>query len=148
MVKRIILIIAIAMIAFSGVAVAGDTTTVAVSATVSGTCKFNNSGSVTFALDQAVGGDKVGIVVQPQFWCTKNTLYTISDTDGDNGIHNMKHSSDADLIAYSFTYTASGTGSGPTTLIPMNIASTVVEADYINVASGSYSDTVVLTIAP
>jgi spore coat protein U-like protein len=152
MVKRIILIVAIAMFAFSGVALAADTAVVDVSATVTGTCQFDSGGSVSFALDQSVGGLATGTVTQPQFWCTRNTLYTITDDDGahESGTtHQMLHTTIAgEYIPYTFTYTATGTGNGPTNPITMDILSEIAETDYISVASGSYTDTVTLTINP
>jgi len=151
MVKRIILIIAIAMIAFSGVALAGDTATVNVSANVVGTCKFNSGGTVTFSLDPSVGGNVNGTITQPQFWCTKNASYTITDDNGANEsgtTHRMLHASLTEYIPYGFSYTTGGTGTGPSTPITMDIASSVAAADYLNASAGNYSDTVTLTIAP
>lgn len=149
--KRILLIVAIAMIAFSGVAMAGDTATVTVSANVVGTCKFLSSGSVSFSLDPSAGGNVSGTVTQPTFWCTKGTSYTITDDDGLNEsgtTHRMKHATNDEYIPYTFSYTSAGTGSGRTTTVTMNIASSVNEADYQNASAGSYSDTVTLTITP
>lgn len=149
MVKNIILIIAITMIAFSGVALASDNADVTVSANVVGTCKFNSGGSVDFGdLDPSVGGPVTGSVVQPEFWCTRNASYTISDDNGKNGTYNMKHATLADLIPYLFTYTTTGTGDGPSNPLTMDISSSVAEADYLNASAGSYSDTVTLTINP
>jgi spore coat protein U-like protein len=51
-----------------------------------------------------------------------------------------------DVIPYSFTYMSTGSGNGRTAPITMNIAGTVVAADYLDAAAGSYSDTVTLTI--
>lgn len=152
--KTIVILAAMAILFVSGTAaVANDTATVAVTATVVGTCKFvNKSGSISFGnLDPSVGGDVSGVVKQPTFWCTKNAGYTITDDNGLNEsgtTYQMKHASLADVIPYSFVYTATGTGSGPGTPITMNITSTVLSADYLNVAAGSYSDTVTLTINP
>lgn len=132
-------------------ALAADTATVGVSATVVGTCKFNNGGTVAFTLDPSVGGNVNGSVSQPQFWCTKGASYSITDNDGLNvsgGAQRMKHASLAEYISYSFSYTASGTGTGPGTPINMDIASAVVAADYLNASAGSYADTVTLSITP
>ena len=149
MVKRIILIVAIAMIAFSGLAFAGGTANVDVSARVVGTCKFLTGGSVAFGdLDPSVGTDKNGTVTQPTFWCTKGTNYTITDTGGVRGTYEMKHATLADLILYSFTYLGAGTGTGRSGTTIMNISSTVAGSDYINKSAGDYSDTVELTIIP
>ncbi len=128
---------------------AADTQTVTVSATVVGTCKFNSGGSITFTLDPSVGGNVNGTVTQPQFWCTKNASYTITDDDGLNEsgtTHRLTNGSE--YIPYSFSYTATGTGQGRTSPITMNITSTILEADYINASAGLYTDTVTLTINP
>lgn len=149
--KRILLIVAIAMIALSGVASASDTATVTVSATVAGTCKFLSGGSVSFSLDPSVGGNVTGTVTQPTFWCTKGTNYTITDDDGgyESGTtHRMKHETLTEYIPYSFTYTSTGTGTGRTATLTMNIASSVAAADYLDASAGNYSDTVTLTITP
>jgi spore coat protein U-like protein len=132
--------------------VMGDTTTVSVGATVVGACQFNSGGSVDFGnLDPAVGGNATGTVTQPEFWCTKNASWSISDDDGLNesgAIQRMKHATLTEYIPYSFSYTASGSGNGPTSPITMDISASVVEADYLNASAGDYSDTVTLTITP
>ncbi len=136
---------------FTGNGIARDTATVSVSATVVGTCKFIIGGNISFTLDPSVGGDVDGTVTQPTFWCTKGASYTISDDDGlyESGTtHRMKHDTLVEYIPYSFTYTASGTGNGPSDPITMNITSQVLETDYLNASSGNYSDTVTLTITP
>jgi spore coat protein U-like protein len=153
MVKRIILIIAITMIALSGVALAADTATVAVSANVTGTCKFiNKAGILPFgSLDPASGTDVIvnaAGVTQPTLWCTKGTPYTITDDGGARGTYEMKHATLADLIPYSFTYTPTGTGGGRTVTLTMNIAGQVAWNDFRDASEGSYTDTVTLTIAP
>lgn len=142
-----------ALVAMAGIptlSLAAGTTTVNVSATVVGTCQFNSGGSVTFTLDPSVGGDVVGTVTQPQFWCTKNATYTITDDNGLNAsgtTHRMKDAG-TNYIPYSFTYTTTGTGQGKTSPITMDISASVLEADYINAPAGTYTDTVTLTINP
>jgi spore coat protein U-like protein len=140
------------VLALSGAAMAGDSTTVAVSANVVGTCKFLSGGTMAFGnLDPSVGGDKNATVTQPTFWCTKGASYTITDDKGlyESGTtFRVKHASLAEYIPYTFTYTSSGTGSGPGSPINMNIAGTITSADYLNASAGSYADTVTLTIAP
>ncbi len=136
---------------FTKTGIAGDTATVSVSATVVGTCKFLTGGSISFTLDPSVGGNVNGTVTQPTFWCTKGASYNITDDDGlyESGTtHRMKHETLTEYIPYSFTYTATGTGNGPSNPITMNISSTVLASDYLNASAGSYSDTVTLTITP
>ena len=149
--KVLMAMVAVAVVAMAG-SVMADTATVAVSATVVGTCKFTAGGSIPFGnLDPSVGSDQTPTVTQPTFWCTKGAIYTITDDNGLNesgSTHRMVHASLAEYIPYSFTYTAGGTGAGPANVITMNIASTVLGADYVNASAGSYTDTVTLTIAP
>jgi spore coat protein U-like protein len=137
----------------STVALAADTATVAVSSAVKGNCKFTGGGTVGFVLDPGIAGDVTGTVTQPAFWCTKKSTYTITDNDGLHsvvaGARRMQHATDVlELIPYSFTYTTTGTGLGKGTPINMTIASTVLNADFINAAAGAYADTVTLSILP
>jgi len=150
--KVLMAVIAVALVAMAGAAMAADTTTVAVSATVVGTCKFTAGGAIPFGnLDPSVGTNQTPAVTQPTFWCTKGASYTITDDLGlhvSAGIRRMVHASLSEYIPYSFTYTAAGTGAGPASVLTMNIASTVLGTDYANASAGVYSDTVTLTIAP
>lgn len=133
---------------------AADTATVNVSANVVGTCKFNSGGSVAFTLDPTSAADAAGTVTQPQFWCTKGATYSITDDKGANEAvagaapRRMRHATLTEYIPYTFTYTASGTGTGKTAPINLDIASNVVNADYVNASAGNYSDTVILSITP
>jgi spore coat protein U-like protein len=150
--KSMVVFIALALLVAGGTVWAA-TTTVAVSAIVTGTCRFNSGGTIAFGtLDPSTALDVNGTVGQPAFWCTKGATYTISDDSGLNeataGARKMKHATLTDLIPYSMTYTATGTGAGKTSPTSMNIAATVLNADYVNVSAGSYADTITLTIAP
>jgi spore coat protein U-like protein len=150
--KVLMAVIAVALVTMAGAAMATDTTTVAVSATVVGTCKFTAGGSIPFGnLDPTVGTDQAPAVTQPTFWCTKGASYTITDDVGlhESGTtHRMMHASLTEYIPYTFTYTATGTGAGPGSVLTMNIASTVKGTDYQNASAGNYSDLVTLTINP
>jgi spore coat protein U-like protein len=154
MVKRIILIVAIAMIAFSGVALAGDTNTVTVNANVVGTCKFDSATSTLgFGGLDPSSGLAVNASTSTTFWCTKGAIYSIGDNDGqyESGpnANRMKHETLAEYIAYDFGYTpTTGTGSGPSTSITLDISGTVAFAAYQNASEGDYSDQVILTIIP
>jgi spore coat protein U-like protein len=152
MVKRIILIIAIAMIAFSGVALAAGTNTVTVTASVSGTCQFNSATSTLDfgALDPSSTLDAPATTTTT-FWCTKNANYGITDDDGANesGVDANRLWNGTEYIPYSFSYNpASGAGNGKTAPITLTMNGLISNADYVNAAVGVYSDTVVLTINP
>jgi spore coat protein U-like protein len=143
------------VLSFGGEAMAGDTNTVTVTANVVGTCKFNSATSTLAfgSLDPSGSGDKTA-TASPTFWCTKNASYSITDDDGlhelaANGNRMQNTTAPAEFLPYTFSYNpASGTGTGRTTPITLNISGTVAFADYQNAAVGDYADTVVLTITP
>ena len=146
-------VVLILVMGFAGTGMAGDTTTVDVTANVVGTCRFISPGTMAFGLlDPASGGDVNANVNQPSFWCTKGASYTISDDNGFNPsgtLYRMKLSDADEFIIYEFTYTEkTGTGNGPTNPIEMNIAGKILEDNYKNASAGEYSDTVTLTITP
>jgi Spore Coat Protein U domain len=154
MVKRIILIIAIAMIAFSGVALAVDSNTLTVTANVVGTCKFNSATSTLGfgALDPNSSANATATTTTT-FWCTKGA--TVQGITHDNGSHfsssklHMYDTVSTDLIAYSLTLTQKGTtGLGKSTPIDLQIDGLINNADFVDATEGSYSDTVVLTFVP
>lgn len=151
--KVLMAIVAVALVAMAGTVMAAPPfdTTVNVSATVTGNCRFLSGGSVAFTLDPAIGGVATGAVTQPTFWCTNGTTYTVTDDDGANasgGTHRMQRGATGEFIPYTFTYTPGGTGGGRNATRTMDIASTVAELDYINATAGLYTDTVTLTITP
>jgi spore coat protein U-like protein len=148
--KSMVVFITLAVLATGGAALAA-TTTVVVSATVVGTCQFNNAGTIAFGTLNQVGAPLVtGTVTQPAFWCTNNAGWTMTDDSGVNklvlGVPRMTNGTD--FIPYTFTYTASGSGAGKTTPTTMNIAATIPAGSYSDVSAGSYADTVTLTIIP
>lgn len=153
--RSIILVIAMAVVLVSSVAMAADTNTLTVTANVVGTCKFNSATSTLAfgALDPSVGTDAAASTTV-NFWCTKNASYTITDDDGmyETGLNanRMRHATIVtEFIPYSMSLSpTSGTGSGPSTPITLNISGTVLGTDYINAAAGNYSDTVVISITP
>ncbi len=150
--KKVILGTLALLVLAAASASAADTATVAVSATVVGNCRFNTGGSVAFTLDPASVADAIGTVTQPQFWCTRGATYTLSDNNGlyfAAGSRRMRHATiTTEFIPYTFTYTASGTGLGRTSPITLDIASTVLNANFINALAGAYADTVTLSITP
>ena len=141
------------VLVFSGVAMAGGTSTVTVTANVVGTCGFDTANATLAfgALDPSIGGPVNGSALV-NLWCTNGQGYTITDNDGTNPAgttHQMDNTgTPGNYIAYTFNYAATGTGTGRTVLIPLAISGTVAFAAYQNALVGDYSDTVVLTITP
>ncbi len=147
--KSMVVFIALAVLVMGGAAWAA-TTTVAVSASVVGTCQFNNVGSVPFGqLNQVNAPLVTGVVVQPTFWCTKNSNYTITHNAGASPVMTGATAGNTDTIPYNFSLgTALGTGAGKSTPITMNIAASINAGTYSDVSADTYSQTVTLTITP
>lgn len=140
---------------FSGATMAADLLQINVKATVQGTCQFNTVGTtVSFTLDPASTADATGTVANPpQFWCTKGTVYTITDNGGmqPNGVpYEMKHSTLGEIIPYTFSYAddGTGTGTGKSGAINITINSTVANSAFVDASVGEYNDWVNLTINP
>lgn len=156
--KRLItkLGLAAAVILIAGQAYAAGTNTVAVSASVLGTCKFNaGAGALAFgAMDPALATDATAVPTNPTFWCTKNAaIGPLTDDDGVNEIvangNRMIGATYAEFIPYSMTYTPSAAvGAGKTTPIILTLTGTVLNADYVNASVDTYSDTVTITVNP
>ncbi len=151
--RRLVAIAAgLAVMLFTGTAMAAGSNTMTVSANVVGTCKFNSAASTLAfgALDPALATDANG-AVNISFWCTKGATYTVSD---DGGLHNagtprMQHATTpTEFIPYSISYTNTGAGLGKTTAANLAITGLVANADYVDAASGNYADTVTVTITP
>lgn len=137
----------------SSSAFAADTANISVSATVTGACKFNSGGSLSFTLDPTSGADAAPTAkTDPKFWCTNGATYTVTDNSGlyaSGGARRMRHASDTTkFIPYALTYTASGTGSGKNTELTLALTSSIANADFVDAPAGSYTDTVQLSITP
>ena len=152
--KSLTVFIALAVLVAGGAAWALDTNTLTVTASVTGTCRFQAPKTSTLdfgALDPAnpvpVNGSGT-----TQFWCTKGvTTDAVSAGNGANysGTSRRMAGPGGDFIPYSLTLTPDGNpNAGPASPRTLAIAGTVLAADYTGVGAGSYSDTVTLTINP
>jgi spore coat protein U-like protein len=119
-----------------------------------GTCKFTaadstlNFGALDPSTPVVVNGS-----TSTQFWCTKGVATDLITADlGANpagSTRQMKDIAGTDLIPYSLTLTPDGsTNQGPASPRTLDIAGSVLAADYTGKTAGSYSDTVTLTINP
>jgi spore coat protein U-like protein len=139
---------------FAAPAIAADTATLAVSATVSGTCRFT-TGSFTMsfgALDPAAAANQTQNTALT-YKCTKNQAATSFSFDGDatspasvnitNGIDNIP-------VGLSWTVPATvGTGFGAgSTDISMTVTGDILGTDYANVSAGAYTRNVSVVVAP
>jgi spore coat protein U-like protein len=148
------LMIALLAASFAAPAIAGDTATLAVSATVSGTCKFTTG---TFNMDFGTL-DPSAAANQNQstaltYKCTKNTATTSVSFDGDAtspASINITNGTDNIPVALSWAMPAtlgSGFGVG-STAITMNVSGDILATDYANVSAGLYTKNVAVVVAP
>ena len=146
---------------------AGGTATVSVQANVLATCSFTTtSATLNFGnLYQGSAPPDVTATASLTFRCTSSsTAYTITDNNGlyyDGTTQRMRHATvTTAFIPYTYCYTtgaapnpcttdtSSVSGTGGTTPITLNISATVQGTSYATAQTGSYSDTVTMTISP
>jgi Spore Coat Protein U domain len=154
--KLLAITVAVAVVSMAGSAMAaGDTNTLTVSASVTGTCKFNapKTSALTFpALDPSVNAPVTGTTTTT-YWCTKGvTTDAITADNGANftaGKRQMKDPVSTELIPYTLTLTKDGVANGgPTVPRTLTIDGGILFADFSAKSSGTYTDTVVLNILP
>lgn len=137
----------------SGAGLAADTNTLTVSASVTGTCKFNSATStLNFgALDPSLSTNPT-VTNTTNYWCTKGTAASTSAGNGQNysgSSRQLKGPGATDLIKYALTLSGgTQTGQGPATPLTLTMSGDINNADYIGQSVGSYSDSVTLTITP
>ncbi|MRR06363.1 MAG: hypothetical protein EG828_05375 [Deltaproteobacteria bacterium] len=153
--KLLAITAAAAVVAMAGTAMAADTNTLTVQASVTGTCKFSTATStLNFgSLDPSVGTNVNGST-STQFWCTKGVTESIAAGNGDNWSGTKRQMLDTaaggtDLIPYTLTLTPDGnSNAGPGAPRTLGIAGQILGTDYTGKTASSYSDTVALTITP
>lgn len=132
----------------AGFAAAADSTTLAVSATVSGVCKFSaTSQPLAFGtIDPSLTTDKT-MTADVKYKCTNKT--NSLGIAGITGAHSM--SSGADSLAYTLAIVGdkgAGVGFGTGKDLTATVTGTITAAQYQNAAAGSYTENVALTITP
>jgi hypothetical protein len=140
--------------AFAAPAIAGDTATLAVSATVSGTCKFTTGTfNMSFGtLDPSAAANQTQSTAL-SYKCTKGQAATSFSFDGDaSSPASVSISNGTDTIPVALTWTVPATlGSGfgvGSTAITMNVTGDILAADYANVSAGAYTKNVSVVVAP
>lgn len=152
--KLLAIITAAGIVAMAGAAMAADSNTLTVQASVAGTCKFSSATSTLDfgALDPSLTTNPTKTTTT-NFWCTKGVL-TESIT-ADQGMNfaatknQMKDAVSGDVIPYVLALTKDSiTNGGPTATRTLTIKGDILNADYVGKSAGSYSDTVKLDILP
>lgn len=154
--KKILLLVAVmTIVAIAGAAMAANSNTLTVSASVLGSCKFEAAAStVNFAaaLDPTVGTDQ-NASGTTTFWCTKGSgapIITADNGSNWNGTKRQMHDTvSGDLIPYTLTLTPDANPNlGPSSPRTLTIGVAVLGTDYTANSAGNYADTVRLSINP
>jgi spore coat protein U-like protein len=160
--KKLLLAAAVVVIGIglAGNTIAAETTgTVGVTATVSAKCTYTAPGALTIDIDPTLSGAQNMTPTQPQVKCTNKKTVTISaysagslSTSSSGTLLGSLTQAGFSAIPYTFTFAAScngkGFGSGSGTDLLTNIGGSVseVDAQAAEYATGSYTDTVTLTL--
>lgn len=129
----------------AGSALAVDTATLDVTATVIATCQFDsNGGTIDFGSIDALA--PVDILAQPAdvnpfFTCSAGTNYAITDDAAVNPLD-----SGTDTIVYALNYAAAGVATGASE--ELVVTGDLLGADYAGKPAGVYNATVTFTINP
>jgi spore coat protein U-like protein len=151
--KTALVIVVMTIVALAGVAMALDSNTLTVTASVVGTCKFNSATSTLAfgSLDPSAASD-ANLSTSVQFWCTKGTIETLTPGQGNNWSGTSRQIKDAvsgDVIPYGLILTPDGSANaGPASPRTLTIAGSILGTDYTTVSAGDYADTVTITINP
>ena len=132
----------------AGIAAASDSTTLAVSATVSAKCKFSAASTpLAFGtIDPSLATDATATAAV-KYKCTKSTVS--GGITGTGGSHTM--TSGSDTLAYTLAIAGdvgTGLGFGSGTDLTATVTGTITVAQYQNAAAGSYTENVTLNITP
>lgn len=152
--KSMAVFIALALLAAGGAAWALDTNTLTVSASVTGTCKFQAPKTSTLDFGSLDPSNPVLVNGSgtTQFWCTKGVSTDAITADlgaNPSGTTRRMAGPGGDFIPYSLVLTpVAGVNAGPASPRTLTIAGSVLAADYTGVSAGNYADTVTLTINP
>jgi spore coat protein U-like protein len=140
--------------AFAAPAIAGDTATLAVSAVVTGTCKFT-TGSFTmdFGTLDPVLAPAATQTTALGYKCTKGQAATSFSFDGNSSSPatiNIANGANNIPVQLSWTLPAgSGTGFGAgSTALTMNVQGDIAVGSYANSPAGTYSKNVSVVVAP
>ena len=138
--KLIVAVVALAVVAMAGKAMAAGAANMTVNATVQGICGISSTPTINLILDPSSGllvtgnGDVV-------FICTNGTPYTV----GGEAVGTMTGPGSID---YTLGYVDNGGGTGTGLSQTFTATVTVPYANYATAPAGAYTDTAQVTILP
>lgn len=152
-------LVATGLVASASAFAASATHDLAVSATVTGNCRFNAASGTTLtlansggAIDPSLATDATG-TANVLYRCTKGTVANVSAGNGlyfSGGSRRVRLDASNEM-PYSLSMSgcnATGTGHGAGQNLTCAVSGTILAADHQNATAGAYTDTVVLSITP
>ncbi|HET7401492.1 MAG TPA: spore coat protein U domain-containing protein [Usitatibacter sp.] len=156
---RAIAALGVAAAAFSFPAPAADSYSLIVTATVQGICKFTQASGQTLAFtNNASGGIDPSLAANATanasiaYKCTSGTApstFTGVGANDTGGNHVVKNGTNSMIYTVSLTGGGAGDGFGAgSTNKTVAVAGTILPAQFQSAPAGTYTDTLVVTIAP
>ena len=141
----------IAALMLAGNAMAADSHTITVNATVSGTCKFNAASSTLNLTLNPTATSTVTQTASVLYRCTKGTAPNFALASGSTSSAtggNLVNG--AESIPYTFSSTAggAGTGLGAGNDKTLSVSVSVNQANAANVTPAVYTDNITITLTP
>ncbi len=135
-------------------AMAGNTQTMAVSATITGTCKLQSSTAMAFGSIDPSSVTAATAGANVTYKCTNGTAPTSLTAVGANDSAGQKRllTGASTYMNYSISFTApvavGGGFAAGVTATTVSVTGTIAVADFANATAGAYADTLTFTIAP
>ena len=145
-IKVVGLVIGLIGILGVGNVMAADTASVDVSATVLGTCSFDETNyAMAFGDINPADTNEKTATANVTFTCSNGTDYTLSNISGTN---TLDATQSTDTLAFSIdSYTLNGTGSG-TTGNSLTLTGRIAAIDYQNAPADIYTKSLTISINP
>ena len=149
--KKNLIAATLAALLMAGNAMAADSHTITVNATVTGTCKFNAASSTLNMTLDPTATSTVTQTASVLYRCTKGTAPSFalaSGSTGSTGGGNLVNG--AESIPYTFSSTSGGAGSGMGAGNDKTLALSVSvnQANAANVTPAVYTDSIAITLTP
>jgi spore coat protein U-like protein len=139
---------------------AADNASITVSATVlsKNNCKFTSNGAlaINIPLIDPSGSATASGSVATSFKCggaSSSVSYSVTASDGSHstgpGLRRLRHlTTTTEFLDYTLAITPSSGLAAKNAVVDVQVTASIAAAAYQNARAGSYSDTVVLTVAP
>jgi len=139
-------------------AIAADSYSLSVSATVLGRCVFTQAAGQTLTLTNTVGGIDPSSATNATgnatltYKCTKGQAPAFSANtganDGGTGTNRVANGTNYMVYTLGLTSGGAGTGFGAAETKTLTVAGTILPAQFQNAAAGTYTDTVTINVTP